>query len=165
MNSIEDISERFYTLLDASKPIPFTDSLKVNRKELEDLIYELKLSVPQSVKDAEEVIDNCHEYLEGAKNEADTIIANAEMEAQKLLSEHEVYIRAVDEAEKITESAREEVESSVEQMRIYIDSILEEAEKSVAEIAEKVHGQYQIGYKVLDECIEEVYQLRKGLRE
>lgn len=165
MNTIEEIAERFYSLLDNSKPIPFTESLKVNRKEFEDLIYELKLSVPQSIKDAEGVIDNCHEYIENAENEAQTIVADAQMEAQKLLSEHEVYIRAVDEAEKITDSARDEIEESVNQMKAYIDSILEEAEKSMSSAAERVHEETQKSYKVLDECIDEVYELRKGIRE
>ncbi len=164
MNSIEDVIDRLEELIEYSKPIPFTESIRVNRKDIEDLVYELKLSIPTALRDADDIVENCDNYITSAKSEAETIVANAKMEASKLVSEHEVYIRAVDAAEEQAEVTAQEINTAVTDAIINLDNMLADISKRIDEMNFTINEEYKNAYKTLNGYVEEVYEMRKELR-
>ncbi len=164
MNNIEDITERFEDLLDRSKPIPFSDSLKINKRELDQLIYELKIAIPQSVKEAEDVIDNCHEYVDKAQKDADYILENAKMQASKMVSEHEVYIRAVDECENLKEQTEIEINDAITEAVKSIDASLSDINERVTAMSKRLNEEYSNTNQMLQDTLAEIYEIRMGLR-
>ncbi len=164
MNSIEDVIDRLEELIDYSKPIPFTESIKVNRKDIEDLVYELKLSIPTALKDADDIVENCDNYISSAKSEAESIIANAKMEASKLVSDHEVYIRAVDAAEQQAEATAQEINTAVTDAIINLDNMLADVSKKIESMNYVINEEYKNTVSTLGSYVDEVYEMRKDLR-
>ncbi len=165
MNPIEEVAERFSDLLANSKPIPLTSKVSVNRQDFEDLIYELRLSVPDSIKEAEDVIDNCHDYVNKAQDEADYILESAKIEADKLVSTHEIFIRASDEAEKLVEQTNEEINNSYSEALKIVDEILADVSERIKDLNNNVNEQYTNTLGALKGYHDEVYEMRKDLRE
>ncbi len=165
MNKIEDIAERLDILLENSKSIPFTDSVRINRQEFEDLLYELKLAIPESIKQAEDVIDNCHEYVDNAKQQADYILENARMEASKLVSEHQVYKQAEFEAEKLKDDTTSQIHEDYNNAIRAIDGLLADVSEKVAFFNGQITSQYQDTTRILGDYANEVYEMRQELRK
>ncbi len=165
MNKIEDIAERLDILLENSKSIPFTDSVRVSRQEFEDLLYELKLAIPESIKQAEDVIDNCHEYVENAKEQADYILENAKMEAAKLVSEHQVYKQAEFEAEKLKDDTTSQIHDDYNNAIRAIDELLADVNDRITSFNSQMNIQYQDTTRALSDYVNEVYEMRQELRK
>ncbi len=164
MNSIEDVIDRLEELIEYSKPIPFTESIRVNRKEIEDLVYELKLSIPTALRDADDIVENCDNYISSAKTEAETIVSNAKMEASKLVSEHEVYIRAVDAAEQQAEATAQEINTAVTDAIINLDNMLADVSKKIESMNYVINEEFKNTVGTLNSYVDEVYEMRKDLR-
>lgn len=164
MNNIDEIVERLDDLIVNSKAIPFSEAVRVNKRDLEEIAYELKLAVPQSVKEAEEVVNNCEDYVSDAKNMAQSIVEQAQMEANRLISEHDVYIRAVDEAERITEATNMEIQQAIDDAAITIDGILSDINEKIENINVRINEQYKQTYSDLKSYLDEIYEMRKELR-
>ncbi len=165
MNNIEIIAERFENLLDTSKPIPFSDSIRVKRQELEDLIYELKLAIPESIKEAEDVIDNCHQYVDNAQEKAEYILENAKMEASKLVSDHEIYKQAVIDAEQIKDDTTAQIHEDYNNAIRAIDGLLSDVNERITMVSSNMNEQYKNATEELDSYISEVYEMRQELRK
>ncbi len=165
MNNIEIIAERFETLLDTSKTIPFSDSIRVRKQDLEDLIYELKLAIPDSIKEAEDVIDNCHQYVDDAQEKAEYILENAKMEASKLISDHEIYKQAVVESERIKDDTTAQIHDDYNNAIRAIDELLSDVSDRVTNISELMDTQYKNTTEDLKGYMNEVYEMRQELRK
>ncbi len=164
MNPIDDVLEQLQDLLDSSKPIMFTESVKVDKARFEEIIYNFRTSLPDAIKDAEEIVLSCDQYISQATDDAQKIVNEAEIEAQRRISEHEVYVRAVDAAEEHMANTNEEVKSFCAENLKNVDEILADASRKIAEFSERFERQYEDAKNTLDEYMEEVYLMRKSLR-
>lgn len=164
MNSIEDVIDRLEEFIDTCKPVPFTDSIRVNRKEIEDLIYELKLTIPTALRDADDIVENCDNYISSAKNEADMIVSDAKMEADRLVSEHEVYVRAVDASDRQKEMTLQEIDVAIGDATKHLTGILDQVYRKVNTMNNTINEEFRNTYQSLDNYVQEVSELRDSLK-
>ncbi len=94
----------------------------VKSSEMEAILDRIDASIPEDIKDAENILRKREEIQIAAKQEAEKIIAEAENKADKLISESELLNQVQREAERI----KEQVLAECQQLR---DNTIEEAKK------------------------------------
>ena len=93
--SIDEILEEMDELLDKSTTVPFVSHKKViDSDRLRELINDIRLNMPQELKEAKKIEFECQNILSEAKKNAESIIQAAEERAAKILSKEAIVIEA-----------------------------------------------------------------------
>ena len=117
LESIEDIIERGRTL-------PFTDKCMIDKEECLELIKEIRLKLPEDLKQAKWVREERTRIMQEAQKEADDIVKEAENRIISMIDEHEITRKAYEKKVEIIETANEmsrEIKSGTEE---YADGVL-----------------------------------------
>lgn len=106
MSRIEQIIAEIEDFIDSCKYQPLSNTkIIVNRDELDELIEDLKLSIPDEIKKYQRIIANRDAILRDAQEKSDSMIKRANQMTSNLVSEHEVMQQAYKEASKVIEEA------------------------------------------------------------
>ncbi len=122
-----DVQERLdelAVLIEDAKAMPLSASCLVNRSQVLDLIQEIRQLLPESVQRADELLADREAVVQDGRREADRILDRARTEADRLVSEHEVYLAAVDEADALTRQTVSETAHMRKETDDYIDAKL-----------------------------------------
>ena len=118
LETLEDILER-------SKTIPFTHKGLVEKTEMLDIIKEVRLKLPDELKQAKWVKEERQRILDEAKKEADDIVKEAENRIIAMIDEHEITKKAYEQKAEIIELANEMSREISKGTKDYADNILE----------------------------------------
>ena len=106
MSRIEQIIAEIEDYIDSCKYQPLSNTkIIVNRDELDELIEDLKLSIPDEIKKYQRIIANRDAILRDAQEKSDSMIKRANKMTSDLVSEHEVMQQAYKEASRVIEDA------------------------------------------------------------
>ncbi len=120
--------ETLEEILENSKGIPFTEKSVVNKEELLEIIKEIRLKLPDELKQAKWVKEERKRILEEAQKEADDIVKEAENRIISMIDEHEITRKAYEQKAQIIETANEMSREISKGTKDYADSILESIE-------------------------------------
>lgn len=123
--------ETLEELIENSKKVPFTDKCVVEREVVFDLIKEIRLKLPDELKQAKWVKEERDRIMEEAQKEADDIVKEAENRIIAMIDEHEITRKAYEEKAKIIETANEMSKEMSEGTKEYADNILEDIENTI----------------------------------
>ena len=126
-------------LLESGAKVPFSSKVMVDAEELREIIEEMRLKIPDELKQAKWV-----------KEERQRIIADAEAEAQKrlndtqnqivnMIDEHVITKQAQEQKEQILENANKVAKEISIGTREYADALLEKVEEVLKETIDVVH--------------------------
>ena len=124
LETLEDIMER-------SKNIPFTEKGIVEKDEILEIIKEIRLKLPDELKQAKWVKEERNRILEEAKKEADGIVREAENRIIAMIDEHEITRKAYDQKAEIIETANEMSREISKGTKDYADAILANLENTI----------------------------------
>ena len=128
MDGLELLDE-LEDIIDKGASVPFTGRCMLDREELMDIIQELKLKLPDDLKQAKWIKSERQRILEEARAEADDIIKAANEKGISMINEHEITQQAVEQARQIIDKANEEARQVEKSAYIYADNLLETVEK------------------------------------
>lgn len=152
MDGLELLDE-LEDIIDKGAGIPFSGRCILERDELMDVVQELKLKLPDDLKQAKWIKEERQRILQEAQAEADNIIKAANEKGISMINEHEITQQAVEQARQIIEQAKSDALAIEDQAYNYVDSLLETVEKvSVSSMKE------------LEQCISIVRNNRSELR-
>ena len=86
--------EELEDLLEKSKKVPFTNKCLVDKEEILEIIKEIRLKLPDELKQAKWIKEERQRILVEAQNEADGIIKEAENRIISMIDEHEITRKA-----------------------------------------------------------------------
>ncbi len=109
--------------------VPFSGRCILERDELMDVLQELKLKLPDDLKQAKWIKNERQRILQEASAEADDIIKKANEKGISMINEHEITQKAMEQARQIIENAQEEARAIQDSSYNYADSLLETVEK------------------------------------
>lgn len=133
--------------------VPFSGRCILERDELMDVLQELRLKLPDDLKQAKWIKEERQRILQEAHTEAEDIIKAANEKGISMINEHEITQQAVEQARQIIEKANDEANAIQTSAYNYADSLLETVEKvSVSSMKE------------LEQCISIVRNNRSELR-
>jgi cell division septum initiation protein DivIVA len=99
-------------LLADARPMPLSSSIIVNKREVDDVLAELRSRLPDELRQSRWIIKERDELLDAAAREAEQLMADTRAERDRMLSETEVVRAAQREAEQILADAREQASCS-----------------------------------------------------
>lgn len=114
--------------LENGKGLPFSSKCIVSKEDLLDIIKEIRLKLPEELKQAKWVKEERGRILVEAQKEADEIIKEAENRIISMIDEHEITKQAYEQKTQIIEIANEKAREISNGTKMYADSILEKAE-------------------------------------
>jgi len=108
---ILEFVDRLETLASAGWRIPLTDKIGVEESALFDILDEMRVAIPQEIKQAQDLIQQKEQVLAEATTEAERIVEEARQRAARLVDEHELMAAARTEAEALRAQVQREAES------------------------------------------------------
>lgn len=115
MSRMEQIIAEIEDYVDSCKFQPLSNSkILVNKEELEELLVELRMRVPEEIKKYQKIISNQDAILKEARAQADSMVAEARAQTNELVNEHEIMQRAYEEANSIIEQANMQAQTIVD---------------------------------------------------
>ena len=117
LETLEDIMEK-------SRNVPFSTKCVVDRDEILEIVKEIRLKLPDEIKQAKWIKEERQRILVEAQNEANDIIKEAENRIISMIDEHEITRKAYEKKVDIIETANElssEIKSGTEE---YADGVL-----------------------------------------
>jgi vacuolar-type H+-ATPase subunit H len=92
----------------AGKKLPMTNSVMLDQPAVLELIDQLRMSVPDEVRQAKRITEEAGRISERAREEGDAIIARAQEQAAQMLEERELVRLAEQRAGEILDQANAE---------------------------------------------------------
>ena len=124
METLEDILER-------SKNLPFSDKVLVDRNEMLDLIKEIRLKLPDELKQAKWIKEERERIMSEAHKDADDIVKEAEKRIISMIDEHEITKKAYEKKDEIIAEANEKYRIMDRETKAYADGILQNVQERV----------------------------------
>jgi cell division septum initiation protein DivIVA len=115
--------DRLEELFNSSRPIPFTRNVIVDEDRFLEIIDQMRISVPEEVKKAQQVDAQRDRILAQAQEEANRTIALAKQKGEDLLHR-----------DSIVQAGQTRAEQIIEQARIDADVIRHDADDYVIEV-------------------------------
>ncbi len=146
----------------------------VNKEELEELLVELRLRVPDEIKQYQKIISNQEAILNEARYQADNMIQEATAQTNDLVNEHEIMQRAYAAANQVVEDARAQAQAildaavndanSIRQGAIqYTDDILRDLQNIMLSTMEGAQGRFDAFMSTLQSTCDVVSNNRSQL--
>ncbi len=99
--------ETLEEILEQSKKIPFTDKAVLDKEAILEIIKEIRLKLPDELKQAKWVKEERQRILTEAQKEANDIVKEAETRIISMIDEHEITKKAYEQKAQIIETANE----------------------------------------------------------
>lgn len=127
IDEIEDIVEN-------ASNMPFSKKVLVDSEEVLEIVKELRLRMPDEIKQANWIKEEKERILIEAHNDAEHIINSAKIKLEDLVGEEAITKTAEERAQELIENAQ----SNAKEIRLgaidYADSMLDETQKNLKEI-------------------------------
>lgn len=114
--------------LEGSRTIPFSGKSIVEKEDLLDIIKEIRIKLPDELKQAKWVKEERGRILVEAQKEADDIVKEAENRIISMIDEHEITRKAYEQKAQIIETANEMSREISKGTKDYADNLLEKLE-------------------------------------
>lgn len=118
-------------VVDKAGGIPLIGKAIVDRDELLDLIEEIRINLPDDLKQAKWVKDERQRILDDASKEAATIIKLAEEKMASLIDDHEITQRAQAQAGEIVGAAQANARDIRQSTKQYVDDHMAALESKI----------------------------------
>ena len=162
----KDLFDELEEILDHSKAVPFSNKVSVDKEEVYDIISEIRMKLPNELKQSKWVIEERNKILIDAQREADEIVKNAEDRMVRMVDDNEVTKRAYEQAAAIIDSAKK----TSKEMRLgameYAEGVLADAEGKLKELKAVVYSESiktdDYFAQTLNVLAENIQELRMG---
>jgi hypothetical protein len=100
--------DRLEEVFNAGRPIPFTRGLLVDENRILEIIDQMRVSIPEEVKKAQQVLAQRDRILAQAQEEAARTVQLAKEKGEQLVSQEALTAQAQVRGEKLLQEARAE---------------------------------------------------------
>jgi hypothetical protein len=134
--------ERLESLVASGKRLPLTSSVVVDQAAALDLIDQLRVAVPEEIRQAKRINQEAERILEKAQEEADRMGARAQEQAAFLIEERE-----------LTRAAEIRSREIISEGAVDADEVRRGADEYAASVLIRLEG----------ECVKALQSIRRGL--
>ena len=100
--------ERLESMVATGKKLPLTNNVVLDQASVLELIDQLRVAVPEEVRDAKRVTEEATRITDRAREDAEAVVARAQEQAARLLEERELVKMAQQRAGEILDTANQE---------------------------------------------------------
>ena len=132
--------DRLEELFNNSKPIPLSRNVVVDENSFMDIIDQMRISIPDEIKKAQQVIAQKDRILAQAQEEANRTVALAREKSEKMVEKSEVYQTAQAKIEQLSEQARKESLQTQQEADRYVVDTLGGLERELKNVLQQVQN-------------------------
>lgn len=137
MSRIEQLISEIEEYIDSCKYQKLSNTkILVNKEELEELLVELRLRIPDEIKQYQKIISNQEAIMAEARSQADVIMAEATAHTDALVNEHEIMQKAYAQANEIIDQASAHAAAIMEQVNVQAQEVVDNAVNDANNIRE-----------------------------
>ncbi len=145
MRNIEQILDRIDDMLDEAVDIPLSKGKSlVNVDELRGYIDDIRLNLPEEIKNAKRIVADRTEIVSTAKKEAEKIVRTAEERAKVLTSQEEIVRQAQAKASEILSQAQGKYKEMRSACQEFSDSTLQQSEEALTAALKEIKNTRQV---------------------
>jgi hypothetical protein len=100
--------ERLESMVATGKKLPLTNNVVLDQAAVLELIDQLRVAVPEEVREAKRVTEEATRIADRARDDADAVVARAQEQAARMLEERELVKLAQQRAGEILDTASAE---------------------------------------------------------
>ena len=139
--------DRLEELFNESRTVPFTRNAVVDEDKMLDIIDQMRVTIPNEVKQAQQILSQRDRFLAQAQEEATRIVALAREKADQMVEHDSIVKSAMTRADQILAQARADAQAT---RRDADDYVIEGLQHMDAEIT-RLQTQVRNGLRKLEE--------------
>lgn len=132
--------DRLEELLNESRPLPFTHNVIVDEDRMLDLIDQMRVSIPEEVKKAQQLLAQRDRLMAQAQEEANRTINLARDRSSELVERDQVVQAAYAQAEQIKDQAHADGEDIRKEADDYVLESLRKLEMEMERLINQVRN-------------------------
>ncbi len=152
-NNIEVMLDKLAEMIRLGKKPLIGNGRIIDDMSALDIIAAVKEALPDSIAEARVIIGQRDALIEDANRAANDILAGAEREANRMLSENEIIIQAREQAQKIVNDATAYANNVIDQSYKQIANVMNGAEYYLRQTLDDVSASKQELFKLMSEPI------------
>jgi hypothetical protein len=138
--------DRLEELFNNSKPIPLSRNVVVDENSFMDIIDQMRISIPEEIKKAQQIIAQKDRILAQAQEEANRTVQIAREKSERMVEKSDIYQSAQTKADEITRQAAVDASQTQLDADRYVVDTLTGLERELR----KVLAQVENGIKALE---------------
>jgi vacuolar-type H+-ATPase subunit H len=132
--------DRLEEMINEGWHIPLTTNVVLDEEEFLDIIDQMRISVPEEIKQAKRIQQERDRLVSQAKDEADRMLALAREQNQALLSDHELIRAAEAQKQAIIVEGHREIQAMRKDADVYVAEVLGQLEDQLSGLIRTVHN-------------------------
>jgi F0F1-type ATP synthase membrane subunit b/b' len=132
--------DRLEELFNESRPLPFTHSVVVNEDRMLDLIDQMRVSIPEEIKKAQQLVAQRDRLLAQAQEEANRTLALAREKSEQMIERDAIVADAKVRAEQIVQQAHVDISATRREADDYVLETLTRLEQEMERMLSQVRN-------------------------
>ncbi len=131
---IEEIISNLYDTVQDARSLPLgADKCILERDKVLDMLDEIIAQMPAELKQSRTIVESRNELIGQARREAESIIKNAQQEAQRLVSQQSIYAEAKRKCAEMVAQTQAQIADLRKVSNDYMDDALRRTEEAIAQ--------------------------------
>lgn len=131
--NIEDIISALYDMIQDARSVPLAaDKCIVERDKVLDMLDEIIAQMPVELKQARTIVESRNELVSQARREAETLVRQAQDQAQKMITEDAVYQETKRQCQEMVDQTQIRMAELRKVSNDYMDDALRRTEEAIA---------------------------------
>ena len=137
--NIEDIISALYDMVQDARALPLgADKCILERDKVLDMLDEILAQLPIELKQARTIVESRNELIGQARREAETLIRQAQDQANKMVAEEAIYQEAKRQCQEMVQQTKTRMAELRRASNDYMEDALRRTEEAVAMSLEDV---------------------------
>lgn len=146
--------DRLEAAISKGMVVPFSAKRMIDEDECLDIIEQMRIAVPEEIRQARRVTQEKERVLAQAKEEADRVVAMSQEQASRLTEQHVLTLAAQERSQLIVDQATSEAQALRDDADQYVRDVLLELQQRLDELTGQLatlQGQVNNGISRLGE--------------
>ena len=137
--NIEDIIGALYDMVQDSRSMPLAaDKCILERDRVLDILDEIIAQLPAELKQSRTIVESRNELINQARREAESILRQAQEQAQQMLTKEAIYKEAKQKSDELVGQTQDRINLLRKAGNEYMDEALRQTEETISKALEDV---------------------------
>lgn len=137
--NIEDIIGALYDMVQDARSMPLAaDKCILERDRVLDILDEIIAQLPAELKQSRTIVESRNELINQARREAESILRQAQEQAQQMLTKEAIYKEAKQKSDELVGQTQDRINLLRKAGNEYMDEALRQTEEAISKALEDV---------------------------
>ena len=137
--NIEDIIVALYDMVQDARSMPLAaDKCILERDRVLDILDEIIAQLPAELKQSRTIVESRNELINQARREAESILRQAQEQAQQMLTKEAIYKEAKQKSDELVGQTQDRINLLRKAGNEYMDEALRQTEETISKALEDV---------------------------